>query len=546
MEATIPSISGIYKVNKPYRAHRHPWLWVALMWALLATGMVAWQGVCVPCLDDRTYCNIPESTDGFWLIQGPKVETLGDALTAIGKHHLYTPARLGNHLQTLSNLLPAWLTRTLLGLCLACLFMMGAWVTAGRQAWQSPGFVAVLWLTLWVTLPLQDGMASSDYAFNYFVPGALALGMALLWRREPLGGHWAWLPWVVAVLTGSGHEAMSLPLAGGLFFTPQFWGKRRWWYRGQWLLMLAVAFAFLFSPGMVRRIGYTQFANSNISQYVVVNIALESYGLYMTIFALLLVAWRWGWRQVWPWARRNAVWILATLLAFGLTIWVGGRGRVLWYCTMFGAMVLFRTLWEDFPWWRTRKLALGAVAMVALLSSIGSAAVVQTRYSAETLELGRLAHAAPTNVVYHDLIPLYEIPWYTLNIPHSSTTSYDLDFLGDEAGTGKVRVLPTCMARGEWQPAPGTAEAMVSNRYLIRRERLPEAHLVATFGPDDGKTNPVYRLINYLSRRNKYYKLDAPMREEAVAVGSDTVWLYWLPGARRLDHNRKIIAVDLP
>ncbi len=520
--------------------------WVAVMWALLAAGMVAWQLQCVPCLDDRTYCNIPESTDGFWWIQGPKIETLGDAMTAIGKHHLYTPARLGNHLQTLSNLVPAWLTRTLLGLCLACVFMLAAWAAAGRRAWQAPGFVAVLWLTLWVTLPLQDGMAASDYAFNYFVPGALALVMVLLWRREPLGGHWAWLPWVVAALTGSGHEAMSLPLAGGLFFTPQFWGKRRWWYRGQWLLLLAMAFAFLFSPGMTTRIGYTPLGTDSLTQYVVVNIALESYGLYMGIFALLLVAWRRGWRHVGAWGRRNVVWMVATVLALALTVWVGGRGRVMWYCTLFGAVLLFSTLWEVFPWWRTRKLALAVVAMVALMSSIVSVAAVQARYSAETLKLGRLAHAAPTNVVYHDLIPLYEIPWYALSIPHSSTSSYDLDFLGYEAGTGKVRVLPQCMECGEWNPAPGTADVMVSNRYLIRSERLPESHLVVTFGPDDSSTNPIYRLINYLSGRNEYYKLDAPMREEAVAVGSDTVWLYWLPGARRLDHNRKITAVDLP
>lgn len=516
------------------------------MWVLLAAGMVAWQVECVPCVDDRPYKYIPESTDGFWFGHGPRVETLGDAVIAIGRHHLYTPARLGNHLQTLSNLIPAWLTRTLLGLCLACMFMLAAWAAGGKRVWQSPGFVAVLWLTLWVTLPLQDNMASSDYGFNYFVPTSLALTMVLLWRREPLGGNWAWLPWLVAFFTGCSHEGVTLPLAAALFFTPQFWGDRRWWYRGQWLLMVVMALVFLLSPGSMYRIGTSHLASDGLTSYEIVNIALESYGLYMSLLALLFVAWKCGWRMVSNWARRNLVWIVAMVMSYGLAMWVGGRGRVLWFCTVFGAVLLFRTIWELFPWWRPRRLALAVVAFVALMSSVVSVAIVQRRYSQETKILEQLAATSPSNVVYHDLLPLRGIPWWTLHIPMSSTSTFDLDFIGYENRKAPLKVLPKCLESGDWQPVPGTADAMVSNRYLITRNRLGNNRLIATFSPDTWATNPIYRLVNLVTGRSGNCQLDINMREEAVAVDGDTVWLYWLPGARRLDRNREIIAVDLP
>ncbi|MCC8037505.1 MAG: DUF6056 family protein [Bacteroidales bacterium] len=538
-----------YKPHRPYKAYRSHcprWLWVVVMWALLSAGMVAWQVVCVPCVDDRQYQYIPESTEGFWFDHGPKIETIGDAVLAIRNHHLYTPARLGNHLQTLSNLVPAWITRTLLGLCLACMFMLAAWAAAGAQAWRSPGFVAVMWLTLWVTLPLQDNMAGSDYAFNYFVPAALALTMALMWRRTLVTRRWAWLPWVVAFFTGCSHEGVSLPLAAALFCTPQFWGPRRWWYRGQWLLMVVMALLFLFSPGNLYRIGEFQFSSSGMSQYVLVNIVLESYGLYMGLLALLLAAWKAGWKLVLSWAKSNAVWISAMIFSYCLALWVGARGRVLWFCTLFGAVLLFSTLWEMFPWWRQRKLALAVVAFTALCSSVVSVAVVQRRCSQETLLLDRLVADAPTRVVYHDVLPLREIPWWTLQIPQTSTSSFDLDMMGYTSRKGSIKVLPTCMGKGQWKPVDGNGDAMVSNGYLIFRNRLADNRIIVTFAPDTWATNPIYRLVNFVAGRSGECKMEINMYEEAVEVGPDTIWLYWLPKARRLDRNREIIAVDLP
>ncbi len=520
--------------------------YVEIMWVLLIVGLVAWRLACVPSLDDRTYQFIPESPLGFWTCQGPRIETLGDAFQAIANHHLYTPARLGNHLLTLSNLLPGWLTRTLLGLALACVFMLGACCAGGRAVWRAPGFVAVLWLTLWIVLPLNDSMAASAYGFNYFVPSALALTMVLLWQHEPLRGRWAWVPWVVALLAGCSHEGVALPLSAGLLLSRQFWGPRPWIYRGQWLLLTAMALAFLFSPGTMYRIDQSYEVEHGDVRYLIVHISLESYGLYLTLLAMLMVAWKRGWQHVWPWIRENMVCIVVMALSLALAYWIWGRGRVLWFSTLFGTMPFFRTLWCLFPWWRKRHLALAIVTFAALAVSVASVAMVQHRYSQETLIVRDLAMHSPNNIVYHDMIPLQEIPWWTLDIPMSSCSSFDLDFIGDEAHSGNVRALPTCMKKGGWEPLAGTADVMLVNRYCVSRKRLPYGHLILTYAADSWNTNPLYRVMNYFSGRAGITRSPHPVIEECLPNMGDTLWIYHFPLLRRLDHNRKIIAVDLP
>lgn len=538
--------------------HNHRYTFAFALFLLMTAGMVAWQLSGTDWVDDWNYKLMPGSYKEFWEMKGTKITTFGQAIDAIGNHHRLITPRLPNYIQTIANFVPAWMVRTLHGLMLAAAFLTLALSCGGKRVMRSAGFVAVLWLSTWIVLPLSDHMISSDFAFNYLWTSPIIMIFVYLfvsgqWRS----GRWSFLPWVIAAVTGMMHEGASLPIAAGCAALIAIDNTDRRRRIALLVLMAGVALVFFFNSGMFTRIDQHVISRNNtFLKWKLIRLALECHGLYLAIAGMIIVFIKHGRGEAMHFAKDNIIWLTATAGAMAITLVTMTHGRSLWFVDLFGLILFFKALYRYFKWWSAPRYGIATIAGAALLSSITASAAIQHRLSAESDFLAKSLTQDESPVVFIDFIAPDSVPWWTFKVPQSITESYSNGVL-TIFHTDKFSytlMLPTELSDKnpeEWQKAAGNTGLSGRYPFLAGRKRLSRPDmLILTFRGDiplgDRLINegPVNALINLARNGGKSHSTAYPVSEWAIEYRGDTLWCYSIDRLRNLDTNIGITRID--
>lgn len=538
--------------------HNHRHTFAFALFLLMTAGMVAWQLSGTDWVDDWNYKLMPGSYKEFWEMKGTKITTFGQAIDAIGNHHRLITPRLPNYIQTIANFVPAWMVRTLHGLMLAAAFLTLALSCGGKRVMRSAGFVAVLWLSTWIVLPLSDHMISSDFAFNYLWTSPIIMIFVYLfvsgqWRS----GRWSFLPWVIAAVTGMMHEGASLPIAAGCAALIAIDNTDRRRRIALLVLMAGVALVFFSNSGMFTRIDQLVISRNNtFLKWKLIRLALECHGLYLAIAGMIIVFIKHGRGEAMHFAKDNIIWLTATAGAMAITLVTMTHGRSLWFVDLFGLILFFKALYRYFKWWSAPRYGIATIAGAALLSSITASAAIQHRLSAESDFLAKSLTQDESPVVFIDFIAPDSVPWWTFKVPQSITESYSNGVL-TIFHTDKFSytlMLPTELSDKnpeEWQKAAGNTGLSGRYPFLAGRKRLSRPDmLILTFRGDiplgDRLINegPVNALINLARNGGKSHSTAYPVSEWAIEYRGDTLWCYSIDRLRNLDTNIGITRID--
>lgn len=338
------------------------------------------------------------------------------------RHWQWNNGRMADMLTPVGlNLLPMWANGLLNGLMTAGMFFFTVRLASGRRGLSAPwkvGLIFVMvftlrWDALWMEFITQ---------YNYVFSTAIALAMlaALLGGNRDEGGAWRVLSIPVCFVAGAMHEALGFPIAvgllvyyflcggrrvnwskarlamgaamvaGGIFplTSPPAWGRigsmlqpEPWWemmvFSAGWLcvLVLAVAFRFIFSPGEMRR-------------------KLRS-----------------------PWV----IFASASLVscAFMLTSQYGGRTG--WFCQIFALIALWQLLGAR-PDTRRSNSVWTAIfswtAAVFVVAHLTAVVIWQHRLAKETRSVIALYEKSPDQPVFFDYTPDEDIPFYVMRKTH--------------------------------------------------------------------------------------------------------------------------------
>lgn len=546
---------------RPYRANTIRRATAAyILFLMVAAAMIAWQLAGSAWVDDWNYKLSPLSTESFWQMEGHQISNFDQALKAIAGHHHFTTPRLPNYLQTLANLLPDRLIRTLHGLMLAASFLMLAFSCGGYKVMRSVGFVATLWLTAWISLPLDNYMISSDFAFNYFWPSTFILLFVYLFTSDKFkSGRWRFLPWLVAFIAGTMHEGASLPIATGcisLIIIDKTDRRRR---LALVAVMSVVALAFFFNQGMMDRISQhiTDRDNTHL-KWMIINLFIKCYGLYFAIASLLISLARKRLDGLKRFAADNVVWLTATAVATAIAFATMTRGRTLWFADLFGLILLFKSLYANVNYLRAPRYALAAVAGFMLLSSISASAILQRRLSAESDIVAARLSQDNSPVVFIDFTPPYEIPWWTFGVPQSISDGYQNSSISlfYKAKAPYALLLPAAFNGDDpqsWPKLPGNTGLSGQYPFLAGRERLnSDGTILLTFCRQPSAVKrlategPLSALLNGLRCDELCHTTAYTFSEWSIDYLGDTLWCYYIDTPRQLDANLIVTSFDTP
>lgn len=524
------------------------------LFALMAAAMIAWQLAGTDWVDDWNYKLMPESYDGFWHMRGEEIDSWSDAFEAVAAHHRHTTPRLPNYLHTLTNLLPPTITRSMNGLMLAAAFLALTFSIGGKRILEASGSVAIIWLSAWVTLPINDHMISSDFAFNYFWTTPLILLYVYLFTRErPLPPPLAWMPWAVAAITGMMHEGATLPVAAGCALAIVISPANRPRRAAMLMVMVSMALLFFFNSGMMERVDeHVTSRDNTFLRWMAINLVIESYGLPLAIASLIISRSRGGTPGIKRFSKENVIWLTAFACATAIAAATMLRGRALWFADVFGLILFFKSIRMFFPGWRQTRPLTAALCGCALLFSIIHSAKLQLDLSDESLEIERQTAMSGQPIAFIDYKAPNALPWWCFGIPQSISDAYANSSLAMYATRGMeankapyIIMLPENLkseAPERWEKTPGNTGLSGRYPFLAGRKRLTDGTaLTLTFGASSD-ANPVNTLINM--SREEGSPITYAAHEWPIEYMGDTLWCYNIGQIRRLDRNREIVSID--
>ena len=151
-------------------------------------GMLLWMLCSGKIADDYPYSHIVQgvesfadaeepsqrATTAFWNCEGDNISSLTDVVISVKNHYFLINGRLANMIALASNLLPPWIID--IAHAAAYLLMLISLLRIIDSEWKHRPLLTLCVVSmLWIVLPWEDYMASSDFMINYVWSSALVL-----------------------------------------------------------------------------------------------------------------------------------------------------------------------------------------------------------------------------------------------------------------------------------------------------------------------------------------------------------------------------------
>lgn len=518
---------------------------------LIAIVATVWMSNGVEWNDDLQYMRMPGEGIRFWYSEGPLITSFSEACEAVPHHFSVGSSRLPNIIQVFFNVFPPLLVDIMHGLMIAILMLMVVISIGGKEALRTLGMVGVSILAAWVILPWYDHMLASVFLLNYvWVSVASLLFIRLFYSDDSLPKKQKYWQWIVALILGLSHEGFSFPIIAGALLVILIDKTDRLRRLLLTALVAIGAIALFLTPGMQMRLD-TQMPPMTLSSIKrIISLTLtQLLPVYILIVATACAVYRHGWRYVVRFYRDNALYVGTMVACYVIAISSAQVKRGLWFVELLGIILTLKLLFEAFSWWRRNNVAVGAIAGLLTIISIGGVAVWQTKFTKEIKEVCRQVKESGRSVAYLDLINPGDAPWWTFNVPKSITCMSGNSAYNRHCGFANnynILILPSRYKNvpvSQWDKIEGSAGAMGQFPFYVTTQSTG-GELTLSLGEYQSAASPWEIVLNKLT-----------IDDENRSTIKCPTWAIMLPTGEKIHchnvgrygdypKNREILSID--
>ena len=521
----------------------------AMLLLLIAIVATVWMRNGVEWNDDLQYMRMPGEGIRFWYSEGPLITSFAEACEAVPHHFSVGSSRLPNIIQVFFNVFPPQLVDLMHGVMIAILMLMVVISTNGKTAFRSIGLVGVSVLAVWVMLPWYDHMLASVFLLNYvWVSVVSLLFMRIFYSNDCLPSRWKFLQWEVALILGLSHEGFSFPIIAGALMVIIIDKSDR---RRRLLLTSLVAIgaiSLFLTPGMLSRMETQVTPKTAETIWIVVSESLlQILPVYMFLLVAIVAAIKQGWRFVLNFCRDNLLYIAVIGACYVIAIASGQLKRALWFVDLVGIIMTLKMLVGAFEWWRQPNVAMGTIAGLLTILSIGGTAMWQSKFTEEIREVCRQVEESGQPIAYVDLIDPGDAPWWTFNVPQSITSMSGNSAYNRHCGfanNNNILILPSRFKNkpvSQWDKVDGSANAMGQFPFYVTTQPT-DGSLVISYGDYQSAASPIDIVLNKVKAED-CGEMKAPCWRYELESG-DTLYCHNVSRYSNFMRHRKVLSID--
>lgn len=403
-------------------------------------------------IDDWIYTrSVGMDFQSFWRCKGEPLADFHQALVSIFHHYNNTNGRLGDKLLILSNLLPIWVGKLVVGVAWGVASWALLRVVVGREWAQRPLVTALLLWSIFLLCRWEHGFVSTAVGMNYIVSAALTLPTVMCFlegariRRLGVGVT------VLALFAGMMHEGFSLPLLAAMGW---YWlrhrrlSPRQWWTAGWFILGTLVL---MVAPGTGVRMGN---ATWDICRTEMVVHLLYVMPALWVLGGMTVIYYVVRWRRGGGAPCGAAFWVVGGMAGTVVALISGLVERAYWFPSLLMTAATFRMgLWI----WPHRGgligRLLGLIGGSVLVAWLIWAAVLQARYTRQTEEIIAAYRHTGSSVVFADVQNWFDVPPLLMGLPqpmlsamHYNQRALFLNLHPGEDQHSAMVIFPTVLA----------------------------------------------------------------------------------------------------
>jgi hypothetical protein len=353
--------------------------------------------------------------------RGPLITTFTDAIEDAVYHYKAYNCRLANMICIFSMLIPRWLVNVLDGI-VGCVFFLMLFKAARISLKRVNMPTAVVGaLLFWLAFPWYDFMASSDFYMNYAWSSAFALVVVYFLRKShELSKLQLGAVTFFAILAAWIHEAFGCALIAYTFFLWLLGTKID--KRSRLIIGLGLCLGLLVTilGATESRIGNTVTIDRLLCiQYRIPNYISETWPTYVAILMTIFLRKRIGKQRFAAYRAETVGSFVAIAVIYPISFVVCELDRVLWPAQLFATLQIIRCVnaltYKQNGYSKAAKIVFGCAAVLYAMWSC-ELLKWQKKFTDENTELIEAAQKVDKPVVYYDLTPTSEVPFYLLGI----------------------------------------------------------------------------------------------------------------------------------
>ena len=545
-------------------------------------GMLLWMLCADKIADDFPYSHILQGSESFanseepsrraatafWNCEGDNISSLKDVIISVKNHYLLINGRLANMIALATNLLPTWIVD--IAHAAAYLLMLISLLRIIDSEWKHrPLLTLCVVSTLWIVLPWEDYLASSDFMINYVWSSALVLFFIERRIRKPWTENVATMC-VLGFVSAMMHEGFSIPFCVGQLLL--LWRD----FNSEKPLRIAIIHSLLpsicFALGTIVAIGSPAvwlLLEERQRQGLAYN--FYSYTLGVRMWPMYL----WALLALWSATRRkrpgiafytkNMFWAVVGISSCLLSLASAQGGRALWAAYLSFGIACWQILSATVDLKkRLSASAMGFVTIIGLtllLSWQITLAHYQWRFSCEQKNVANELSSQHKEIVYADVSHQGDMPWWLFEIPQyidnpGETSRVNLFAEIMKRQEPRLVILPSCYKGKDFESLPlveGNAglKGVFPVFYSSRQQSIHQ--MIFHFGNPSvheptGSVNPLYALERTIKKlkneSSDSISVVCRLPETAIENDSDTAWFYRAIYTGRSLSGLRLLSID--
>ena len=545
-------------------------------------GMLLWMLCSDKIADDYPYSHIVQGTESFadteepsrraatafWNCEGDNISSLTDVVISVKNHYFLINGRLANMIALASNLLPTWIVD--IAHTAAYILMLISLLRIIDSDWKRrPLLTLGVVATLWIILPWEDYLASSDFMINYVWSSALVLFFIERRIRNPWTENVA-IMCVLGFISAMMHEGFSIPFCIGLLLL--LWRD----FNSQKPLRIVIIHSILpsicFALGTIVAIG-SPAVWLLLEERQRQGLAYNFYGY--TLGVRMWPMYLWVLLAVWSATRRkrlsiafyksNLLWVIVGISSCLLSIASAQGGRALWPAYLSFGIASWQILSATID--LKNRLSSSAVSFVTILGLtlllVWQITLVhyQWRFTCEQKNVAYQLASERKEIIYADVSHQGDMPWWLFEIPQyidnpgeTSRVNLFADIMKRQEP--RMVILPSCYKGKDFESLPiiegnaglkGVFPVFYSSRQLSLRQIMLHFGNPSVHEPT-GSVNPVYALERTIKKlkneSSDSISVVCRLSETAIENDSDTAWFYRVIYTGRSLSGLQLLSID--
>jgi hypothetical protein len=518
-------------------------------------GIFAWRLATYYYADDLNYMHVALNTEenDFWRCLGRPVETLSDVIESSINHYNLVNSRLANIVCIATMTLPRWATN-LLDATMAFAMLILLLKAAGVRL-RHTGISLTIWAIalFWLAFPWYDNMQSSCFVDNYVWTSTFVLAVIVLFKQpDKLNKCQIAATCLLALAAAWMHEAFGCALIAYSFMTWLLGHKR--YRKARFIIGVAMCIGLIIglAGATTQRIdAYAESANFfEVARYLITQYVSQSWPTILAIIVTIITRKRLGKYRFKALRVQTIACFVAIAVSYIIAFKVVFTRRAIWNADLFAVVQTLLCLYaitRRKP--HTSRAVAIACSCAALLYGLWFCELVkwQNKFANETRDLLAEASKVKDSLMYYDITPNHEVPFYLLGIVNGGWNCeiFRNVILGEYTchQTGII-ILPTAYRGIPLDSLNLGKDTQLKGVWPVVYSENKDIQAQAMFTTPMPAVTPIDRALMTLLPDTVYAPVSISSDGFSLERNNKRYYLYIMQGGRTLKHRKFIGIVD--